>query len=94
MQLRRSWHCRPAAHGLHTSQAISCPAHQCTNPRCNADKLIKSGNSLLSVGPGGGLLWSTSATLDSRIIIDTILDGDSIDDLAHVCSDAAKKAYG
>ncbi|KAL4426052.1 hypothetical protein ABPG77_007848 [Micractinium sp. CCAP 211/92] len=58
------------------------------------DKLIKSGNSLLSVGPGGGLLWSTSATLDSRIIVDTILDGDSIDDYAHVCSDAAKKAYG
>ncbi|KAL4426046.1 hypothetical protein ABPG77_007842 [Micractinium sp. CCAP 211/92] len=58
------------------------------------DKLIKSGNSLLSVGPGGGLLWSTSATLDTRIIVDTILDGDSIDDYAHVCSDAAKKAYG
>ena len=63
-----------------------CPSH--------ADKLIKSGNSLLSVGASGGLVWSSAATLSSRIVVDAILDGDTIDDFAMVCSDSARKAYG
>ena len=66
--------------------ACSCPSH--------ADKLIKSGNSLLSVSDSGSLMWSSAASLSSRIVLDTILDGDTIDDFAMVCSDTAKKAYG
>lgn len=73
--------------------AGSCAANE-AKLTYTKDKLIKSGNSLLSVSDSGSLMWSSAASLSSRIVLDTILDGDTIDDFAMVCSDTAKKAYG
>lgn len=83
----------PALHGTterrgHRHRSLTCPLAR------SADNLIKSGNSLLIVNSAGSVVWSSTASVAARVVADTILDGDAIDDYAAVCSDAARKAYG
>lgn len=40
------------------------------------------------------LAWVRDGPLDNRIVVDSILDGEAIDNYASVCGDAAMKAYG
>lgn len=68
-------------------------------PAAPAEKMIRLlGRVLVALpadGPGPSTLtWVDSGSLASRIVVDSLLDGEAIDDYGRVCGDAARKAYG
>lgn len=68
-------------------------------PLLHAEKALHVLNYVLTALPASGsgpaqLEWIRNGPLGSRIVLDSILDGEAIDDYASVCGDAATKAYG
>ncbi|KAL4457842.1 hypothetical protein ABPG75_012707 [Micractinium tetrahymenae] len=53
---------------------------------------VLSANSSVLDAPA--LAWVRGGSLEDRIVIDSILDGEAIANYASACSDAAKRAYG